>query len=91
MRKRVVIWPNEVSPLLLRSVCYRDGEAIEGEVENGGWLYRRVGQQHQACETGDRRRVVTRWDVTAPTLAVNIPEDIKGDYNDVIIWAETQR
>ena len=85
---RVVLFKGK-SGLLLRD-AKRDstGRIASGWVENGGWAYKRVGDEGQA-KSGNT--IVNRWPQSASDeRVVDVPDTVRGDYNKLIEWAERQ-
>lgn len=77
------------SPLLLRDV-ERDakGRIESGYVVNGQWAFRRVGDEGRAMSG---KSIVSRWlQPESVERSVDVPTTFRGDYNNVIAWAERQ-
>lgn len=71
------------NPVLLSHYGMKDGKIQHGWVENGGWEFVRV--DGVLCIEGDRTAPLEEFE----TL-IEIPTTLKGDYNDLITWAEGQ-
>ena len=80
---RVVLFPH----ILLISVSKMQDEMIlEGHVINGGWIYKNNGRTEQACSVYSGA-IVNEWAAIQDSTIVHVPDDIKGDYNELIDWA----
>ena len=85
MTKRVVLFQDRGTPLLLNHIKY-GGDEIIGYVVNGAWYLRITNDELQAC---DSENVVNRWPKTVLDF-IPVPDDMDGDYNEIILWAEGQ-
>lgn len=83
----IVLFEGGKASLLLSSVKYdSEGNIKSGFVENGCWdLVIKNGE----FLAKDGRCIVNRWPM--PNYEVmEIPKSVKGDYNDVMQWAQNQ-
>lgn len=85
---RVVAFINDCALLLARVRRSADGELLGGYVENGGWnLEVRDHGKLMIVKSGNN----VRGSHPITTLSeVAVPEDKRGDYNEIIAWAETR-
>lgn len=75
---RLVLMLDGVAHLLLSSVVRDDeGNITCADVVNGGWQLRIKDKVAYSYQYG--------W------VEVEVPNSLKGDYNDVMLWAETIR
>lgn len=82
---RVVIWPG-CGPLLLMNVIRLSNGVIKsGYVVNGGWNFE---IRNNECLAKDGNKIVNRWPFPNYARFIEIPGDMKGDYNKIIAWAE---
>lgn len=83
---RTVLFPH-TSPLLLERVQRNpDGTIKTGSVVNGGWRFEvRDGE----CLAKDGRgAIVNRWPKPADMPEVVVPDNWRGDYNEIIARAQ---
>lgn len=82
----VVFCGDSLSPLYLHGAKWVDGKVVSGDVENGAWHFLVDGNEIQAK---DGRFIVNRWHYNVKHT-VEIPPDVRGNYNEVIEWAQEQ-
>lgn len=79
------------NPLLLASVARgTEGRINTAWVVNGGWFLRFVDGHLESHRNNDQgSQPVSRVEFDPATLVeVSVPSHVKGNYNDVIFWAE---
>lgn len=78
------------NPLLLESVRRDiDGRIVQGNVVNGGWKYKRLGNTAGAFDFYGH--TVNQWEQKAEDeREVVVPSGVRGDYNNIIAWALKQ-
>lgn len=83
----IVLLRDGRADLLLSEVKYNaDGSVKSGFVVNGAWNYEVRGGEELA-KSGNY--IATRWPARTYTL-VEVPKEVKGDYNEIMRWAEEQ-
>ncbi len=87
MAKRIVVWA-PFALLLSRVQFAEDGQVKAGNVENGYWRYEHKGEEILAKYHGGG--VANRWKAPAEIPSIEVPDDLDGDYNQVIYWATAQ-
>lgn len=65
---------------------FPDGSVKSGYVENGAWNYE-VKNGDELAKAGNR--IVNRWPARE-YVVVDVPKSVKGDYNEIMWWAEEQ-
>lgn len=81
---RVVLFTPRGALFLSNVTRDNSGRVKSGYVENGAWHFEIRGKE-QLAKAGNT--IVTRWP-DAPSKEVVVPDTVRGDYNDVIRWAE---
>lgn len=85
--QRVVIFTTYNPLYLLRVRRFENGTIRSGHVVNGGWNFEiRNGE----CLAKAGNYIVNRWPCPSDLEEVAIPDNVQGDYNDLIIWAQRQ-
>ena len=82
----VVFYGDDLSPLYLLGAKWVDGRVVSGAVENGAWDFYVKGDEIQAKQGN---RIYNRWPYNVKHT-VEVPADVRGDYNEVIEWAQEQ-
>lgn len=87
---RIVLMVKGKADLLLSGVK-RDAEGciIQADVSNGGWLLK---VSNGVAYAHDYEYSKPRHEWPAPNwLEIEVPDTVKGDYNEVMCWAEQQK
>lgn len=83
----IVLLNNGCADLLLSQVNYNeDGSVKSGFVENGSWYYEVKDGEELAS---DEWNIRNRWPARNLHI-IDVPKGVKGDYNDIMVWAEEQ-
>jgi len=86
--RRYVVFINNMPLYIKEAVLCDNGKVVQfGYVVNGDWNFE-VRNNEWLAKEGNR--IVTRWPFDKTTYKhVLVPAHIKGDYNEVIEWAES--
>ncbi|AAX63508.1 hypothetical protein PHG31p19 [Aeromonas phage 31] len=71
------------NPVLLNFFSMTEGVIQNGYVENGSWEFSRV--DGILCIEGDKEHPIPDFE-----HIVEVPDEMAGDYNEIISWAEKQ-
>lgn len=61
------------------------GRVTQGHVVNGGWGPLKIHYDSPEIKKGEEYA-----NLVNPDWQVDVPDDVHGDYNDIMAWAETQ-
>lgn len=87
MSDRIVIFPHD---LLLEDVVRDEANMLVGGwVVNGGWYFEVTATEH-LCRYEKGGAIVTRYPAR-PFREVIVPDEVRGDYNEIIRWARIEQ
>ncbi len=84
---KILLFVDNDAYLLLDKVRFAGNKLKGGQVVNGDWNLE-IRNGTSVAIIGET--VLNSWEYTAPYYYVVVPEDIPGDYYDVVRWAVNQ-